>query len=203
MHTTSGLSFGLLQGHQVFHEVPKLSVDIRERKLNIPRLKIEERNEEVPVAVGFNFTIQPTWDEREVPRLFPKYSGKQEVIEIGIPQIQIVDKKIENEVPIYVGEKHVDKEVRNFYSSSLPLGGGLHQLIKSHAPTFDLAPFIQVIEEEGMEVMNYKYVKQEEEVPVYKYRPVFDVEVSIPPPVVVPVPVAPVRQPLKSLSGRL
>lgn len=50
----------------------------------------------------------------------------------------------------------------------------------------------QVIEEEPVEVVQYRYVETEEEVPVYKYKPVFDVEVDIPPPLIVPVPVKPV-----------
>eukprot|EP01054_Gregarina_sp_Poly1_P001085 Gregarina_sp_Poly_1__1084@NODE_1265_length_4568_cov_50_983337_g860_i0_p2_GENE_NODE_1265_length_4568_cov_50_983337_g860_i0NODE_1265_length_4568_cov_50_983337_g860_i0_p2_ORF_typecomplete_len374_score51_20IMCp/PF12314_8/0_00062IMCp/PF12314_8/2_4e05IMCp/PF12314_8/3_3IMCp/PF12314_8/3_6IMCp/PF12314_8/6_3e03_NODE_1265_length_4568_cov_50_983337_g860_i028353956 len=151
-----------LYHQEVFYEVPKLAVDMKETRVNVPKLEIVEEPREINVAVGFNFKLLPIWDLREVPRIFPKYGGKQEVIEVGIPQVQIVDRKVENEVPIYVGEKTVEKEV---------------------------------VEEQGVEVIQYKYVRKEEEVPVYKYRPVFDVDVSIPPPVIVPIPVAPVGMP--------
>lgn len=154
-----------LYHQEVFYEVPRLAIDVREKRVDVPKLEIVEEPREINVAVGFNFKLQPMWDLREVPRVFPKYAGKQEVIEVGIPQVQIVDKKVENEVPIYVGEKVVEKEV---------------------------------VEEQGVEVVQYKYVRKEEEVPVYKYRPVFDVDVSIPPPVIVPILVAPEEKSLEA-----
>lgn len=49
------------------------------------------------------------------------------------------------------------------------------------------------MQEEPVEVVQYRYVEKEEEVPIYRYKPVFDVQVDIPPPLIVPVPVAPVR----------
>lgn len=96
---------------QVFYEVPKLDLDIRERKLNVPQVEIVEEVKEINCAVGFNFKLQPVWEVREVPRLIPKYIGHQEIVEVGVPQVQVIDKKIENEVPIYVGEKIVETEV--------------------------------------------------------------------------------------------
>ncbi|EZG57174.1 putative Pfs77 [Gregarina niphandrodes] len=143
---------------EVFHEVPRLEFEVRERRVAIPKLEIVGVEQEVEVPVGINFKLQHTWEEREVPRLFPRYCGPQDVIQVSIPQIQVVDRKTEHEIPWYVGEKVVEKEV---------------------------------VEDEGVEIVSYQYVKKEEVVPVYKYRPVFDVEVAIPPPVVVPIPVAP------------
>lgn len=46
-----------------------------------------------------------------MPKIIPKYTGPQEEIFVEVPQVKIVDKTVEREVPVYVGEKIVRKEV--------------------------------------------------------------------------------------------
>jgi len=142
----------------VNHEVPDVQVIWDEKKIVIPKVEYIEKVIEIPVPVGYNFKVVPKWEVREVPKVIPKYVGEQEVIEVEVPQIRIEDKTVEREVPVFVGEKTVEKKI---------------------------------VEEEFVECVEYKYVEKEEEVPIYKYKPVFDVEVDIPPPLIVPVPVKP------------
>lgn len=59
----------------------------------------------------YNYKTVSKWEVREVPKVIPKYIGRQEEIFIEVPQVKIVDKTVEREVPIYVGEKIVRKEV--------------------------------------------------------------------------------------------
>lgn len=61
----------------------------------------------------------------------------------------------------------------------------------------------QVVKEEYFEVVQYRYVEKEEVVPIYRYKPVFDVQVDIPPPLLVPVPVEPVRKNKKRKADKL
>lgn len=147
-----------LYHQQIVYEVPKLSLQFREKIVRIPRVEFRQKIIEIPVPVGYNYKVVSKWNIREVPKVIPKYIGPQKDLYVEVPQVKIMDKTIEKEVPVYVGEKIVRKEV---------------------------------IEEEPVEVVQYRYVEKEEEVPVYKYKPVFDVEVDIPPPLIVPVPVKP------------
>lgn len=55
------------------------------------------------------------WEIREVPKIIPKYIGPPEEIFIEVPQVKLVDKKVEKEVPVYVGEKLVKKEVKALF----------------------------------------------------------------------------------------
>lgn len=141
---------------EVNHQIPDVHMIWKEKKVSIPRVELVEKPIEIPVPVGYNFQIVPKWEVREVPKVIPKYVGKQEIIEVEVPQIKVIDTTVETEMPVYVGEKTVEK---------------------------------RIIEEEPVEVVEYKYVEQEKEVPIYKYKPVFNVEVDIPRPLVVPVPV--------------
>jgi len=152
-----------LYHQEVFYEVPRLSLQFREKHIDFERTEFRERLFEVPVAVGYNYKVVPKWEIREVPKCVPRYVGEQQVIEIEVPQIQIRDVPLETEIPIYVGEKRVKKEVH---------------------------------EEEPVERIEYKYVEKEQEVAIFKYKPVFDVEVDIPPPLVVPIPIQPDQQQL-------
>lgn len=147
-----------LYKQEVTHEVPQLSVLCSPSPIRIPRIEFKEKVITVPVPVAFKYKVESKWEIREVPKIIPKYTGKQEEIYVEVPQVEIRDRQVEKETPVYVGEKIVKR---------------------------------QVIEEEPVDVVQYKYVEVEEEVPVYKYKPVFDVEVDIPPPLIVPVPVQP------------
>lgn len=104
--------FPKLYHQQVFYEVPKVSVQFNSKTINLPRLEFKEKIIDVPVPVGYNYKVVSKWEIREVPKIIPKYVGKQEEIFVEVPQVKIVDKTVEKEVPVYVGEKIVRKEVR-------------------------------------------------------------------------------------------
>ncbi|KAL8454513.1 hypothetical protein Emed_000234 [Eimeria media] len=91
------------------HDVPKVQVACGERNLDLETQKIIERDVEVPVHVGYAPQFVPKWDIREVPRPVPKYEGKQEIIEVEVPQIEYKDKYVEKEVVVDVQEKIVPK----------------------------------------------------------------------------------------------
>eukprot|EP00915_Cephaloidophora_sp_WS-2016_P008174 GHVH01011307.1.p1 GENE.GHVH01011307.1~~GHVH01011307.1.p1 ORF type:complete len:139 (+),score=22.28 GHVH01011307.1:459-875(+) len=105
-----------------------------------------------------SFQVKPVWKTREVPRVIPVYIGEQEIVYVEVPKVKVVEKTVETEVPVYIGEKVIRKEV---------------------------------YDEEIFEIYDYQYVPIEEEVPVYRYKPVIDIEVDIPAPLVVPVPMQP------------
>lgn len=150
---------------EVVHEVPRLVVDQREKRVKIPQIKVNVVEETESVPVAYNMKLMPTWVHRAVPRIIPKYEGQQETINIPVPQIQIVDKREEHEVPVYVGEKVVVKDVER---------------------------------EVPEDVVTYQYVKKLQDVPVTTYKPVCDVVVNVPAPVIVPVPVEPSERCLES-----
>eukprot|EP00923_Selenidium_pygospionis_P000071 GHVN01000150.1.p1 GENE.GHVN01000150.1~~GHVN01000150.1.p1 ORF type:complete len:303 (-),score=30.53 GHVN01000150.1:99-890(-) len=152
-----------LYHQEVFSEVPRLAIELREKKVPLDRTEFREVVTEVPVPVQYNYKIIPTWEIREVPKLVPKFVGKQEIIRIEVPQIQVVERLVVKESPVYVGEKYVTKEVCQQCVS--PLIWALFQ--------------------------------------VYEDDPVLDVEVDIPPPLIVPVPVKPVSGQIKHQSDNL
>eukprot|EP01071_Lankesteria_metandrocarpae_P000604 Lankesteria_metandrocarpae@DN10827_c0_g1_i1.p1 len=147
-----------LLSQKILHDVPDVQLKWKENQLTVPRVEFVEKIIEIPVPVGYNFKLVPKWETREAPKVIPKYIGKQETLEVDVPQIKIVDKTVEREVPVFVGEKIVEREV---------------------------------IEEDFEEIIEYAYVEKQHEVPIYKYRPVFDVEIDIPAPLIVPIPVKP------------
>eukprot|EP00923_Selenidium_pygospionis_P000072 GHVN01000151.1.p1 GENE.GHVN01000151.1~~GHVN01000151.1.p1 ORF type:complete len:309 (-),score=36.96 GHVN01000151.1:99-908(-) len=159
-----------LYHQEVFCEVPRLAIELREKKVPLDRTEFREVVTEVPVPVQYNYKIIPTWEIREVPKLVPKFVGKQEIIRIEVPQIQVVERLVVKESPVYVGEKYVTKEV---------------------------------YEDDPIDEVEYKYMERVQEVPIIKYRPVLDVEVDIPPPLIVPVPVKPVSGQIKHQSDNL
>eukprot|EP01069_Polyplicarium_translucidae_P002172 Polyplicarium_translucidae@DN1942_c0_g1_i1.p1 len=143
---------------EVHHEVPSISMQYKDVKFPLKRVEYTVKQNDIEVPIGYNFIQTHKWEVREVPKIVPKYVGEQRIINVDVPQVKIVDKYVEREVPVYVGERTVVKTV---------------------------------YEEEPYEEIEYEYVEQEEEVPVYKYKPVFDVEVDLPPPLLVPVHVEP------------
>ncbi|KAL8424593.1 hypothetical protein Efla_003709 [Eimeria flavescens] len=91
------------------HDIPKVQVACGERGVDIETERIIERDVEVPVHVGYAPQFVPKWDIREVPRPVPKYEGKQEIIEVEVPQIEYKDTYVEKEVVVDVQEKIVPK----------------------------------------------------------------------------------------------
>lgn len=103
--------FPKLYHQEVFYEVPKLSVQFNTKTINLPRLEFKEKIIDVPVPVGYTYKVVSKWEVREVPKVIPKYVGLQEEIFVEVPQVKVVDKTVEKEVPVYVGERIVRKEV--------------------------------------------------------------------------------------------
>ncbi|PFH38741.1 alveolin domain containing intermediate filament IMC10 [Besnoitia besnoiti] len=137
------------------HEVPKMDIAFQEKDISVESEKIIDRDVEVPVLVGYAPQFLPKWDVREVPRPVPKYEGKQEVIEVEVPEIEYKDTYVEKEVVVDVKEKVVPKVT-------------------------------EVVKE--VEVVQYSWKQQYQDVPVYKYVPKFDVELDCPPPMIIPYP---------------
>ena len=142
----------------VYHEVPELHVKIKSNKVQVPFSKIVEVEKDIEVPVEIEFKVEKVSIDRMVPRLFPKFCGKQDIITVSLPVVKIVDVVETKEVVVYVGEEHVKKEI---------------------------------VKERGHEKIKYKYTLREVDVPVYKYRPIFDVDLVIPSPILVPIEVEP------------
>jgi hypothetical protein len=95
----------------VTYDVPKISIQYREKIVRIPRTEYRQKIVEVPVPVGYRFNVVSKWNIREVPKVIPKYVGTQEDLHVEIPQLKFIDKTIHKEIPVYVGEKLVPKQV--------------------------------------------------------------------------------------------
>lgn len=102
-----------LYHQQIVYEVPKLSIQFREKIVRIPRVEFRQKIIEVPVPVAYVYKPVKRWSTRQVPKVIPKYVGPQTEVYVEVPQVKIVDKTVEREVPVYVGEKIVRKEVLN------------------------------------------------------------------------------------------
>ncbi|ANQ09160.1 Uncharacterized protein PCOAH_00034670 [Plasmodium coatneyi] len=91
------------------HDVPTVELLFKERKVNIPQEKVEEKPVEVDMPIGYTPIFSPIWDVREIPRVIPKYQGEQKVIQVEVPQIKYIDKFVEKEIIVDVKEKIIPK----------------------------------------------------------------------------------------------
>ncbi|KJP88121.1 hypothetical protein AK88_02237 [Plasmodium fragile] len=91
------------------HDVPTVELLFKERKVNIPQEKMQEKTVEVDMPIGYTPIFSPIWDVREIPRVIPKYQGEQKVIQVEVPQIKYIDKYVEKEIIVDVKEKIIPK----------------------------------------------------------------------------------------------
>eukprot|EP00915_Cephaloidophora_sp_WS-2016_P008172 GHVH01011305.1.p1 GENE.GHVH01011305.1~~GHVH01011305.1.p1 ORF type:complete len:279 (+),score=41.41 GHVH01011305.1:185-1021(+) len=139
----------------------------------------------------------------EVPNLDIKFKNRV----LKVPEIEIVEKLVEipvpvgmsfqvkpvwktrevpRVIPVYIGEQEI-------VYVEVPKVKVVEKTVETEVPVYIGEKVIrkEVYDEEIFEIYDYQYVPIEEEVPVYRYKPVIDIEVDIPAPLVVPVPMQP------------
>jgi len=127
---------------EVFHEVPQLDLKFKNKSLKVPEIEIVEEVKEIPVPVGMTFKVQPVWKTREVPRVIPKYIGEQETVYVEVPKVKVVEKKVETEVPVYIGEKIIKKEV--YLEEEYEIYDYRYVPIEEEVPVYRYKPVIDI-----------------------------------------------------------
>lgn len=82
---------------RVIHEVPQLQIDWFEKDLQVPRLNVLEKIEEVPVNVAAVPRYVPSWDEVYVPRIYPNYVGQKEEVVVEMPKVSFDEGRVYQE----------------------------------------------------------------------------------------------------------
>ena len=127
----------------VQHDVPNMRVTLDEKVIEIPNVKIVEREVVVPVVTGYTHKFVPKWEIREVPRPVVKYIGEQELIEVEVPQVKFVDKIVEREVVVDTIEKKVPKiiEVPKYVEQVKYVWKPMEKIVhrERFVPKFDVA----------------------------------------------------------------
>lgn len=166
----------------------------------------KDRIVEVPQTIVTDKVIPRVFQQEvhyDVPQVSMNFRNKP----VAIPEIKFVEKVIEIPVPVGYNYKVIHKwEIREVprlvpkyvgKSEEIPIEVPQVQIldkqIEKEVPVYVGERLVkkEVVEEEPVETIEYQYVQEEEEVPVYKYKPVLDVQVDIPPPLLVPIPTKP------------
>ena len=161
---------------------------------------------EVPKTIIID-KITPKIHTREVLHEVPNLHINMREKSVVIPDMQVSEKEVEVPVPVgmsfRVEAKWDVREVPKVFPKYLgdqqtifvevPQVRVVDKYVETEIPVYVGEKIVkrEVIQEVAYEVLEYAYKEIEEEVPVLTYKPVIDVEIDIPPPLVVPVPMPP------------
>lgn len=206
-------------GFHTIYQNPDVSEDgVRAGKYVIPATRpvipvpvhqeIQRRDRviEVPKTVVVD-KITPKIHTREVLHEVPNLHISMREKSVIIPDLEVVEKEVEVPVPVgmtfRVEAKWDVREVPKVFPKyvgnqqniliEVPQVRVVDKYVETEIPVYVGEKLVkkEVIQEVPYEVLEYAYKEVEEEVPVLTYKPVIDVEIDIPPPLVVPVPMPP------------